>query len=91
MSISNDEIYRVLLEMKGAQGEIAATLKGHLDTFKTHVQEDEAYHATTTTALNHIELKMASQRGAVKTWGVVATAAATIASAIIAFFSHHTL
>ena len=89
MSISNDEIYRVLLELKGSQGEMAATIKAHVETFKKHVDEDETYHLTTAEGLKHIELRMASQRGAVKTWGLVATTAATIASGLVAIITRH--
>ena len=84
MSISNDEIYAALLDVKQDIGGLLATMTSHQESFKSHVVDDKRMAED----ISKIELRQAAQRGSIRTWGIVATGVATIISTIGAFWKH---
>lgn len=85
MSISNDQIYETLLGVSKDIGSLQATMEAHGKVFAQHLVDD----ARVVESVRGIELRLAKQRGAARTWGLIATAAGTLAGAVGAFFGIH--
>lgn len=85
MSISNDQIYDALLGIKGDIGSLQATVEQHQFAFAKHVTEDLVVAQDVT----KIRLHLAKQAGAARTWGLIATAAGTLAGGVAGFFGFH--
>jgi hypothetical protein len=84
----NDEqplLLQTLLNIREDIGELKALQTAANETFAKHCADDAIAHGR----IREIELVQAKQRGAVRTWGIIATGAATLISAAGAFLGLH--
>lgn len=77
-SISNEQIYGVLLDIKGDIGGLQESSKLQLAAITNHAGR-----------LTLLETAQAKQAGASRVWALVATAAGTAAGAVASFFGVH--
>lgn len=75
--VSNSDIFNALMDLRGDVG----GLKSSSDLFLKGLENHSG-------RINVLEATSQRQRGAVKVWGLVATAAATIVGGAIQFFKH---
>jgi hypothetical protein len=75
--VTNADLYGVLMDLKEDIGALKTSCTLQLDGLKNHAER-----------LAKVENTQATQRGAVKVWGVVATAVATSVGAAVQFFRH---
>lgn len=81
MNMSDDQIAQVF----GSLGRIEQKIDGHVDTVASHVAQDERFQKYIFEAVQGLQLSQAKQKGAVKVWGLVATAIATAAGSALTF------
>lgn len=79
---TNQQLFDVLLSLKGDVGEIKGKLDAHQTAFLQHLKDD----AQMAQDIKDVQLAQARTKGAAKTWGVVATGFATVAGAAAGFF-----
>lgn len=77
-SISNEQIYGVLLDIKGDIGGLQESSKLQLAAITNHAGR-----------LTVLETAQAKQAGAARVWALIATAAGTAAGALASFFGMH--
>jgi len=88
MSISNDQIYETLLDVKKDIGGLLATVEQHQLAFSKHVADDAILGASVAA----INLQLAQQKGSAKVWGMIATgagAASGVVAALVRVFTGH--
>ena len=74
MSVTNKQLYDVLLDLKGDVSDLIATTRAHQEVFTKHVEDDEKMAAD----ILALKLIGAKQKGVARAWGMIATGAATI-------------
>lgn len=76
-SVSNSDIFNALMELKGDVGGIKASSDLLVKGLENHAVRIVALEGTSQ-----------RQKGAVTTWGIAATAAATVVGSVIQWFRH---
>lgn len=76
-AVTNADIYGVLMDLKEDMGAVKQSSALHLEGLKNHAERIGVLEATSQ-----------RQKGAVTTWGLVATGMATIAGGVIQWFRH---
>lgn len=80
MSIENEDIYKLLCSVHQDIGELKGGLTGFKQALSSHVEDD----LRLTSKVDELRLEQAQQRGRTKAWGILATGAGVIASAVSA-------
>lgn len=75
--VTNADIYGVLMELKEDMGSVKTSTALHLEGLKNHSER-----------ISVLEASSQRQKGAVTTWGVVATGAAAVVSGAIQWLRH---
>ena len=75
MSISNDQIYDALLGIKSDIGSLQTASEAQLEAIKSHGSR-----------LRFLEEAQAEQRGAMRTWGIIAAIGGAISGALGGYF-----
>lgn len=85
MSISNDQIFEELLKLNQSVGTLLAQTQQQTEGLAKHIIDDQSMNS----AIEKIELRLARQSGVVRTWGIVATAAAGLVSTVVSLLVRH--
>ncbi len=90
--VSNDELLRTLLAIRGDIGKIDGKLESHITAFAAHVQDDKAL----TLRVGALQLSEARAiglaRGKATVWGLIAGALSALGTLAIEYFTgmrHH--
>lgn len=75
--VSNADIYNVLMDLKEDMGAVKQSTALHLEGLKNHAER-----------IGVLEGASQRQRGAVTTWGMVATGVAAVVGGAIQWFRH---
>ena len=75
--VTNADIYGVLMDLKEDMGAVKTSAALQLEGLKNHAER-----------IGILEGVSQRQKGAVTTWGLVATAMATVAGGVIQWFRH---
>lgn len=94
---SNDQIYDLLCRIHGDIGELKGTTAATNVVLKDHIEEDKriirAMYDTQiqplTTKVDDLRIAQAKQRGAIKVWGLVGTAAASVVGGLTGLIKWH--
>ena len=95
--VTNDQIYSLLCDVKGDIGELKGSAAGFKAALEAHIEDDKriiksVYDSTIAPVAVKVEdlrMDQARQKGAIKTWGLVATGAASIISAVVSLVKWH--
>lgn len=94
---SNDQIYELLCNIHKDVGELKGTTAATNEVLKGHIEEDKrivrAMYDTQiqplATKVDDLRISQAKQRGSIKVWGIVGTAAASIVGGLTGLIKWH--
>ncbi len=95
--VSNDQIYALLCDVKGDIGELKGATAGFKEALESHIEDDkrvirsvyDTQIAPVIEKVDALRIAQAKQRGATKTWGLVATAAASVVGGLTGLIKWH--
>jgi len=82
------QIYKVLLEIKGAQSATNQMLESHIDAFNRHAADNEGNFTKQDIRLTALEVARSKQTGFITAIGVVASVIGAAVTALIEWFRH---
>lgn len=96
-NVSNDQIYELLCNIHGDIGVLKGTTAGFKDALESHIEDDkrvirsvyDTQIAPVAAKVDELRIAQAKQRGATKTWGLVATAAASVVGGLTGLIKWH--
>jgi hypothetical protein len=83
--VSNGEIYGVLLALNEKVGSLTAKMDSHHLWMGQHVEDDRKMGFD----IHAIQLAQPKSKGTIRTWGLIATGAATVASIVASVVKFH--
>ena len=94
---TNEQIYDLLCRIHGDIGELKGTTAAFKGALESHIEDDKrtirAVYDTQISPLadkvGEMQLAQAKQKGATKTWGLVATAAASVVGGLTGLIKWH--
>lgn len=84
--ITNGDLLRVLMGIREDVGSLKSTAESTKDWLDSHVAEDHQRFAALDKDVTKLQLDQAKQSGATRVWGLMATAAGTIAGIVVSYF-----
>jgi hypothetical protein len=95
--ISNDQIYQLLCNISGDIGELKGLSAGFKESLEAHIEDDKRVMRSVYDTqivpmgqkVDDIRIQQAKQRGATRTWGLIATTAASIVSGAVGLIKWH--
>lgn len=96
-NVSNDQLYDLLCRIHGDVGELKGTTASFKSSLEAHIEDDKRIIRSVydtqiqpvQTQVDTLRLDQARQRGAMKTWGLVATAAASVVGGLAGLIKWH--
>ena len=94
---SNDQIYELLCNVHRDLGEVKGATAGFKSALESHIEEDKRMMRTLYDTqivplgvkVEDLQLQQAKQKGVAKTWGFIATAAASIVGGAVGLIKWH--
>jgi hypothetical protein len=91
VSISTDEIYAVLLEIKGQLGEVSGKVHVTMESFNAHCAEDKKALGEMAASMQAVQVAQAAERGthrgASRVWSVLGNVGSGLIGAVATYFS----
>lgn len=95
--VSNDQLWDLMCRIHGDIGELKGTTASTNSVLKEHIEEDkriiramyDTQIAPVVAKVDELRIAQAKQRGATKTWGLVATAAASVVGGLTGLIKWH--
>lgn len=94
---SNDQIYELLCNVHRDIGEMKGTVAASSKALESHIEDDKRIMRTLydtqivpwAAKVEELQLQQAKQKGIAKTWGLIATAAASIVGGAVGLIKWH--
>lgn len=95
--VTNDQIYELLCNVHGDIGVLKGTTAGFKEALEAHIEDDkriirsvyDTQISPVQAQVDMLRIDQARQRGATKTWGLVAAAAASVVGGLTGLIKWH--
>ena len=95
--VTNDQIYELLCNVHGDIGVLKGATAGFKEALDAHIEDDkrvirsvyDAQIQPLVAKVDDLRIAQAKQRGATKTWGLVATAAGSVVGGLAGLIKWH--